>query len=170
MRTPRPAAIAATFSLAALFAVSDLPSGPGEVSAHPPSPSSSSADLAALRSCESGGNYRANTGNGYYGAYQFSPSTWQSLGHGGRASDAAPHVQDEAALRLASTKGWSQWPACARSLGLKGTAAPPATGVAAVTTTPPAPVAEPTPAPVSGRNAGREFIRWARSAPASAPA
>ena len=167
MRTPRPAAIAATFSLAALFAVSDLPPGPGEASAHPPSPSSSSADLAALRSCESGGDYTADTGNGYYGAYQFSASTWQSLGYGGLASNAAPSVQDQAALRLASTKGWSQWPACARSLGLTGTPAPPPAKVAAVTATPPAPVAELKPTRISGRNAGREFIRWARSAPAS---
>ena len=163
MRTPRPAAIAATFSLAALFAVSDLPPGPGEASAHPRSPSSSSADLAALRGCESGGDYTADTGNGYYGAYQFSAATWRSLGYGGLPSAATPSVQDEAALRLASTKGWSQWPACARSLGLTGKAT--AAKVAAVTATPPAPVAEPAPAPVSGRNAGREFIRWARSAP-----
>src|SRR4051812_13158398 len=27
--------------------------------------------LAAIRSCESGGDYAANTGNGFYGAYQF---------------------------------------------------------------------------------------------------
>jgi hypothetical protein len=74
-------------------------------------------------------------------------------------------VQDEAALRLASTKGWSQWPSCARRLGLSGKAAPPATGVAAVTAAPPMPVAEPAPAPVGGRNVGREYIRWARSAP-----
>ena len=161
MRTPRPAAIAATFSLVALFAVSDLPSVPGEAAAHAPSPSSSSADLAALRGCESGGNYRANTGNGYYGAYQFSASTWQSLGHGGRASDAAPHVQDEAALRLASTKGWSQWPACSRSLGLKGKAAAAPTGVVAVAA---APVAEPAPPPISEQNVGRLLIRWARLA------
>ncbi len=34
------------------------------------------ADWAALRECESGGNYGINTGNGYFGAYQFSQSTW----------------------------------------------------------------------------------------------
>ena len=167
MRTPRPAVLAAAFSLAALLAVSDLASGAGEVSAHPRSPSTSSATLAALRSCESGGNYRADTGNGYYGAYQFSASTWQSLGYGGIASRAAPHVQDQAALRLASTKGWSQWPSCARRLGLNGRAAAAPDEVAAVTATPPAPVAEPKPAPAGGRNVGRELIRWARSAAAT---
>ena len=163
MRTPRPAALAATFTLAALFAVSDLPSAPGEAAAHAPTPSSSSADLAALRACESGGNYRANTGNGYYGAYQFAASTWQSLGHGGRASDAAPHVQDAAALRLASTKGWSQWPACSRTLGLKGKAAAPG-GVVAVAAAPAPPVAGSAAAPLTETSVGRLLIRWARLA------
>jgi resuscitation-promoting factor RpfA len=167
MRTPRPAAVAATFSLAALLAASDLPSGSGEASAHTRSPSASSPELAALRSCESGGDYGADTGNGYYGAYQFAASTWQSLGYAGLPSNAAPAVQDEAALRLASTKGWSQWPSCSRSLGLSGTSAPPPTRVATAVVVPAAPVAEPAPAPVSGRKVGRELLRWARSAPAN---
>ena len=32
------------------------------------------------RVCESGDNYAEDTGNGYYGAYQFSLSTWYGLG------------------------------------------------------------------------------------------
>lgn len=35
--------------------------------------------LATLRGCEAGGNYQTNSGNGYYGAYQFSPGTWRSI-------------------------------------------------------------------------------------------
>jgi len=166
MRTPRPAAIAATFTLAALLAVADLPSGPGEVSAHTSSPAPASADLAALRDCESGGNYRANTGNGYSGAYQFSASTWQTLGYRGRASDAAPELQDEAALRLASTTGWSQWPACARQLGLRGKAAPPPE-VAALNAAPATPVTEPAPAATGGHTMSRDLIHWARAATAA---
>src|SRR5579863_4891236 len=34
----------------------------------------------ALRQCESNANYRADTGNGYYGAYQFSISSWIAVG------------------------------------------------------------------------------------------
>src|SRR5690606_1991421 len=33
---------------------------------------------AALAQCESGGNPTTNTGNGYYGLYQFSLPTWQA--------------------------------------------------------------------------------------------
>ena len=73
---------------------------------------------AALRQCESSGNYADNTGNGYYGAYQFSQATWQSLGLTGRPSDAPPAVQDQAAQRLQARSGWNQWPVCARRLGL----------------------------------------------------
>ncbi len=73
---------------------------------------------AELRQCESGGNYAEDTGNGYYGAYQFALSTWEGLGFSGLPSDAAPAVQDQAAQELQSLYGWDQWPACAAELGL----------------------------------------------------
>ncbi|HUR13634.1 MAG TPA: transglycosylase family protein [Mycobacteriales bacterium] len=79
----------------------------------------SSDDFARLRQCESGGNYRINTGNGYYGAYQFRPSTWRSLGYGGLPHRASPAIQDQAARRLQARHGWGQWPACSRRLGLR---------------------------------------------------
>ncbi|MEO8691305.1 MAG: G5 domain-containing protein, partial [Candidatus Saccharimonas sp.] len=34
--------------------------------------------LQALRTCEAGGTYSRNSGNGYYGAYQFLPATWDA--------------------------------------------------------------------------------------------
>ncbi len=74
---------------------------------------------AALRKCESGGNYRANTGNGYYGAYQFATGTWRRLGYSGLPHEASPATQDEAARRLQAKSGWGQWPACTRKLGLR---------------------------------------------------
>jgi uncharacterized protein YabE (DUF348 family) len=52
--------------------------------------------LTALRDCESGGNYQDDTGNGYYGAYQFSLGTWERLGLSGLPSNAPPSVQDQA--------------------------------------------------------------------------
>jgi len=74
---------------------------------------------ARLRQCESGGRYDINTGNGYYGAYQFLLSTWNRLGYPGYPHQAAPEVQDEAAQKLQARSGWGQWPACTRRMGLR---------------------------------------------------
>jgi hypothetical protein len=71
-----------------------------------------------LRECESGNNYQANTGNGFYGAYQFSQSTWSNLGYPGRPDQEPPGMQDQAAQKLQSQSGWGQWPACSAALGL----------------------------------------------------
>lgn len=35
--------------------------------------------LFKLRKCETGGNYQTNTGNGFYGGYQFMLSTWNRI-------------------------------------------------------------------------------------------
>ena len=76
-----------------------------------------------LRMCESGNTYARNSGNGYYGAYQFNVSTWRSnapAGWGDVRPDLAPEaVQDQAALNLFNARGWSPWPACTRKLGLR---------------------------------------------------
>lgn len=73
---------------------------------------------AALRECESGGDYSTNTGNGYFGAYQFLLSTWQGLGYSGYPHEASPAIQDQAARELQARSGWGQWPSCAAQLGL----------------------------------------------------
>lgn len=72
-----------------------------------------------LRRCESGGRYDINTGNGFFGAYQFVHSTWRGLGFPGMPHQAPPHMQDEAAQKLQARSGWGQWPACTRKLGLR---------------------------------------------------
>ena len=74
---------------------------------------------AALRKCESGGNNSINSGNGYYGAYQFAASTWRKLGYSGLPHEASPATQDEAARKLQNQQGWAPWPACTRKLGLR---------------------------------------------------
>lgn len=73
---------------------------------------------AALRQCESGGNYAENTANGYFGAYQFSQATWSGLGYPGRPDLEPPAMQDAAAQRLQAQGGWGEWPACSAALGL----------------------------------------------------
>ena len=74
---------------------------------------------ARLRHCESRGRYDINTGNGYFGAYQFAARTWRNLGFPGLPHQAPPEMQDEAARQLQARRGWGQWPACARRLGLR---------------------------------------------------
>lgn len=75
-----------------------------------------SLDWAALRECESGNTYTKNTGNGYYGAYQFSLSTWQSMGGSGLPSDAPPAEQDARAQALYDVSGAGPWPVCGQLL------------------------------------------------------
>jgi hypothetical protein len=74
---------------------------------------------ARLRACESGGRYNVNSGNGFYGAYQFHPKTWRSLGFPGLPHQAPPEMQDEAARKLQARSGWGQWPVCSRRIGAR---------------------------------------------------
>jgi hypothetical protein len=83
-----------------------------------PASAATEDDFARLRACESSGSYGADTGNGYYGAYQFDTRTWHGLGYAGLPSSAAPSTQDAAAHRLQAQRGWQPWPSCARRLGL----------------------------------------------------
>lgn len=65
--------------------------------------------LSDLRACETHGNYATNTGNGFYGAYQFMQSTWDSVARktgrhdlvGMRPDQASPLDQD--AMIIANT-------------------------------------------------------------------
>ncbi|MDE3724432.1 ubiquitin-like domain-containing protein [Nocardiopsis sp. N85] len=84
----------------------------------PPAGGGAAADLnwSALAQCESGGNPSAvNSAGGYHGLYQFSPSTWQSVGGTGLPSEATPQEQTQRAQQLYNAVGgdWqSQWPHC----------------------------------------------------------
>lgn len=75
--------------------------------------------LAKLRQCEAGGVYTRNSGNGYYGAYQYDISTWANYGGYRLASDAPPAVQDQKAVETYNRRGWTPWPSCSRKLGLQ---------------------------------------------------
>lgn len=72
---------------------------------------------AAIAQCESGGNPSINTGNGYYGMYQFSLPTWRSVGGTGLPSEASAEEQTMRARMLQQRAGWGQW-GCAYKLGL----------------------------------------------------
>lgn len=79
--------------------------------------------LMKLAKCESGAKWKTNTGNGYYGAFQFSQSTWKWVAKATgikakSANKASKADQIKAARYLQSKYGWSQWPSCSRKLGL----------------------------------------------------
>jgi hypothetical protein len=106
------------------------------------SASANENDWNRLRICESGNNYSTNTGNGYYGAYQFDLGTWRGVGGSGLPSNASKAEQDSRARALYRARGWSPWE-CASILGLRPD---PSNGYAPVTTITPtvaAPSAEP---------------------------
>jgi hypothetical protein len=76
-----------------------------------------------LAQCESGGNWSINTGNGYSGGLQFSPSTWRAYGGTAYASSAylaSRSAQIAVAQRVLASQGWRAWPACSAKLGLRG--------------------------------------------------
>lgn len=74
-----------------------------------------------LFGCETGYTYNAatNTGNGYYGAFQFSATTWRGIGESGLPHQFSYEHQRAAAQRLQLRDGWKPWPACSRKLGLR---------------------------------------------------
>lgn len=96
-------------------------SGSSSSGSSPAAPAAVSGDdaaiWAAIAQCESGGNPSINTGNGYYGMYQFSLPTWRSVGGSGLPSDASVEEQTMRARMLQQRSGWGQW-GCAYRLGL----------------------------------------------------
>jgi len=70
----------------------------------------------ALAHCESSGNPRAVNPAGYYGLYQFTPSTWRSVGGSGLPSRASAREQTLRAQILFRRSGSGPWPVCGRHL------------------------------------------------------
>jgi hypothetical protein len=68
--------------------------------------------LACIRSYE--GDYGTDTGNGYYGAYQFAEGTWESVGGSGNPAEASPAEQDARAAELLRREGLAPWPTPSR--------------------------------------------------------
>ena len=72
-----------------------------------------------VASCESGGNWAINTGNGYQGGLQFAPSTWRSHGGGEYAPSAHLATKEEqiaVAERVLGSQGRGAWPTCGTGL------------------------------------------------------
>jgi resuscitation-promoting factor RpfA len=117
----------------------------------------------ALAQCESGGNWATNTGNGYSGGLQFSPTTWAAYGGTGSAADASREQQIAVAEQVQASQGWGAWPSCAAQLGLSGGA----TGAVQTAPVQAAPVQS---APVQSAPVQSTPVQAAQSAPVqSAP-
>lgn len=71
-----------------------------------------------IAECESGGNWSANTGNGYYGGLQFSHQTWVAYGGDAYANNA--HLASKAQQIAIAEKvraargGYGDWPVCGK--------------------------------------------------------
>jgi hypothetical protein len=76
----------------------------------------------ALARCESGGNWAADSGNGYYGGLQFDKGTWSA--NGGNEFAPYPHQASREQQILVAQRvhgargGYRAWPACSSQLGL----------------------------------------------------
>ena len=81
------------------------------------SPEADGLDWAALARCESGGRPNAVSSSGTYrGMYQFSTSTWASVGGKGDPAAASAQEQTYRAQLLYQRSGAGQWPHCGKNL------------------------------------------------------
>jgi hypothetical protein len=109
----------------AMLGAFGLPTDPLPIPPTPtPPPGTSAQQWAALRDCESNGNYSITNATGKYrGAYQFDRQTWDSVAvhHAPRLvgvdpAAASPADQDAMAFALYTERGASPWPQCGRHL------------------------------------------------------
>ena len=126
-----------------------------------PSASAPASTWDSLAQCESGGNWGINTGNGYAGGLQFSPSTWAAYGGTGSAANASREQQIAVAEKVQAGQGWGAWPACAAKLGLSGGAIAPQSAPQSL-----APAAVPAPVQVPVRTAAPKVAAPVAVAPA----
>jgi len=111
-------------AMAATAAARPAPAAPARATAAPAEParasspaptSSGGVNWAAIAACESGDNWAASTGNGFYGGLQFTEQTWLGYGGGRYASSAnlaTPAQQIAVAQRVVAGQGIGAWPVC----------------------------------------------------------
>lgn len=148
--------------------------GAGVAMVGAPANAADTATWDALAQCESSGNWSTNTGNGFSGGLQFTPSTWAAFGGSGSPENASKAEQIAVAEKVQATQGWGAWPACSAKLGLQGGGGAPApapaeapveVNVAQVPTEAPAPA----PAPVQAEAPAPVQAEAPAPAPAVAP-
>jgi hypothetical protein len=82
--------------------------------------SASATNWDAVAQCESGGNWSTNTGNGFSGGLQFTPSTWAANGGTGSPTGASREQQIAVAENVKRTQGMGAWPVCGSRGGSGG--------------------------------------------------
>lgn len=91
----------------------------------------------AIAECETGGNWSANTGNGFSGGLQFKPTTWASHGGVGSPAQASREEQIVVAERVLASQGLNAWPTCGAQGGtptIWNASTTPSTGCASIRT------------------------------------
>ncbi|MEU5907020.1 transglycosylase family protein [Micromonospora sp. NPDC047467] len=86
----------------------------------PAAPAQAAVNWDAIAKCESGGNWKINTGNGYYGGLQFAQSTWAGYGgkkYAARADLASRGEQIAIAEKVLKGQGIGAWPTCGKKGG-----------------------------------------------------
>ncbi|GAA2335308.1 hypothetical protein GCM10010431_68100 [Streptomyces kunmingensis] len=114
-RTSRLRRLAATGALAGAAGAMVI-AGTSSASAATAAPA---ASWDAVAQCESGGNWAADTGNGFYGGLQFTPSTWSAYGgtkYAATANLATKAEQISVADKVLAAQGQNAWPVCGKSL------------------------------------------------------
>lgn len=112
---------AVTKSTFAKLAASTVAFGTAATIMAPTASAAPDSDWDRLAQCEAGGNWGINTGNGFHGGLQFSPSTWNAYGgqqYAPVAYQASREQQIAVAEKVLAGQGWGAWPACSRKLGL----------------------------------------------------
>jgi hypothetical protein len=71
-----------------------------------------SVNWDAVATCESGGNWSINTGNGYHGGLQFTIGTWRANGGAGMPEHASREEQIRVAENVKASQGIGAWPVC----------------------------------------------------------
>jgi len=113
-RAARAATSAARPAPAASAGATAAPAAPAHASSPAPV-SSGGVNWSAIAACESGGNWAASTGNGFYGGLQFTEQTWLGYGGGRYASSAnlaTPAQQIAIAQNVLAGQGIGAWPVC----------------------------------------------------------
>ena len=81
-------------------------------------PSERVATWDRLAQCESGGDWSADSGNGFYGGLQFTLQSWAAVGGTGSPAANSRNEQIMRGEMLYDDQGWGAWPNCSATLGL----------------------------------------------------